>query len=510
MSFSSPSDPPGRASGAASDGTGEQLAVPREVLETISVLVIDDEHTLRESCASLLRSEGFQVSVCGRGDEASDLIRRKPFDIMLVDLYMSQKSGMQLLELAREEAPNALVILMTGNPSVETSIEGLRAGAWDYLPKPFSASHLQIILGRAAHTVQVARESRDGGVDVAQEMTDGSETRILGVSRELRGVVELARKVASTDASVFITGESGTGKELIAHYIHEHSRRRSRRLVPINCAAIPESLLESEMFGHVQGAFTGAVRDKQGLLEVAHGGTLFLDELTEMPAPTQAKLLRVIQDGVVRRVGSTQTDAVVNVRFIAATNHDPVEAVREGRLRKDLHYRLRVVPIDIPPLRERVEDIPVLARHFLRDFWAQHRPVGDPSPTLSEEAVEALVRWPWRGNVRELRNVIEHLVVLADPGEEVQAPDVPFIEDEIEETEGGFSFERAIRGSDYHTARERILAEFEQGYLEHVVREAGGNISDAARIAGVDRTTLYRLMEKHGTSKRDLINGTSD
>jgi transcriptional regulator with PAS, ATPase and Fis domain len=273
---------------------------------------------------------------------------------------------------------------------------------------------------------------------------------------------------------------------------------------------MPESLLESEMFGHVEGAFTGAVREKEGLLEAAHGGTLFLDELTEMPAPTQAKLLRVIQDGVVRRVGSTQTDAVVNVRFIAATNHDPVEAVRAGKLRKDLHYRLRVVPIHIPPLRERVEDIPVLAKHFLTDFWGHHRAGGDPQPSLSDAALQALIRWPWRGNVRELRNVIEHLVVLAEPGEEVPAAEIPFIEDEIEESESRFSFERAIRGYDYHTARERVLAEFEQGYLEHEVREAGGNISDAARLAGVDRTTLYRLMEKHGTSKRDLINGSGD
>ncbi|HZD06395.1 MAG TPA: sigma-54 dependent transcriptional regulator, partial [Longimicrobiales bacterium] len=375
---------------------------------------------------------------------------------------------------------------------------------------PFSASHLQIVIGRAAHTVQVSRESRQDRVDVSQEMGDGGKKRILGVSRELQAVVDLAGRVSLTDASVFITGESGTGKELIAYFIHEHSRRRSRRLVPINCAAIPESLLESEMFGHVEGAFTGAIRDKKGLLEVAHGGTLFLDELTEMPAPTQAKLLRVIQDGVVRRVGSTQTDAVVNVRFIAATNHDPIEAVRAGKLRKDLHYRLRVVPIHIPPLRDRAEDIPVLARHFLAEFWGQHRPPGEPLPTLSERAVQSLVRWPWRGNVRELRNVIEHLVVLAEPGQEIGEHEIPFIEDEIEELGGGFSFERAIRGSDYHTARERVLAEFEQGYLEHVVREAGGNISDAARIAGVDRTTLYRLMEKHGTSKRDLINGSSD
>ncbi len=494
-----------RGRGNAS-GSEDPVAVPAEVKKTISVLVVDDEHTLRESCASLLRSEGFQTVDASRGEDAIELLKRRKFDIVLSDMFMPNVGGMKILEFVRKESPNTLVILMTGNPSVESSIEGLRAGAWDYLPKPFSASHLHIVVGRAAHTVMVSRESKESGVDVAGELGQG-ETRILGISPQIHQVVSLARKVAATDASVFITGESGTGKELIAHFIHENSNRKTRQLVPVNCAAMPEALLESEMFGHVQGAFTGAVREKKGLLEVAHGGTLFLDELTEMPVTIQAKLLRVIQDGVVRRVGSTRTDAVVNVRFIAATNIDPVEAVRSGNLRKDLHYRLRVVPIQIPPLRDRVEDIAMLAEHFLKEFWVMHRGATEAAPSLSDSALDALSSWPWRGNVRELRNVIEHLVVLAGPGEEVGADAVPFIADELEEG-GGFgrmSFRDSFRDADYHTARDRVLAEFEKEYLEYVVREAGGNISDAARMAGVDRTTLYRLMEKHGTSKRELL-----
>ncbi|MGW8266765.1 MAG: sigma-54 interaction domain-containing protein, partial [Longimicrobiales bacterium] len=373
---------------------------------------------------------------------------------------------------------------------------------------PFSASHLQIVLGRAAHAIAVARESRKVPETKGQGVASGPavETGILGVSPGLKKAIQLAEKVAKTDASVFLTGESGTGKELFATFIHRISRRSARAFVPLNCAAIPENLLESEMFGHVEGAFTGAVKEKQGLLEIAHGGTLFLDELTEMPASIQAKLLRVIQDGVVRRVGSTGTDAVVNVRFIAATNADPVSLVGNGALRRDLHYRLRVVPIHLPPLRERLEDIPILAAQFIETFWERHRGHENaPPPQLSEQAQRALLNRPWRGNVRELRNVIEHLTVLADPGSTIEPDAIPFIEEANESIEGNFSFRHVVRGADYHTARDRVLAEFERDYLEYVVSESNGNISDAARLAGVDRTTLYRLMEKHGTSRRNLL-----
>jgi transcriptional regulator with PAS, ATPase and Fis domain len=261
------------------------------------------------------------------------------------------------------------------------------------------------------------------------------------------------------------------------------------------------------MFGHTEGAFTGATKAKPGLLEVAHGGTLFLDELSDMPPSVQAKLLRVIQDGVVRRVGSTKVDAVVNIRFIAATNVDPMEAVRTGNLRRDLHYRLRVVPINIPSLRERREDIPVLAESFLEEFWKNHRDDSEPLPRISESAMSTLQRWRWSGNVRELRNVVEHLVVLATPGSEVLPEEIPFIHEDAGGVSpaSGLALERSVLDSDYHTARELVLAQFEKDYLEHIVREANGNISDAARMAGVDRTTLYRMMERHGTSRDQLL-----
>ncbi len=505
---------PGTAEGSvAAADLATLLPVRPEERAAIRLLIIDDERTLRESCASVLKLAGYQVTACGRGQEALELVRRTRFDIVLLDLYMSQVPGMELLRACLDAHPETIVIVMTGNPSVASSIEALRAGAWDYLPKPFSATHLQILFGRAAHTVTVARESRKLEDELVRRHGNSDKVTVLGAAPAFRRAIELARRVAPTDASVFITGESGSGKELIAQFIHHHSRRSSRQLVAINCAALPEPLLESEMFGHVKGAFTGAVRDKPGLLETANGGTLLLDELAEMSKPIQAKLLRVIQDGVVRRVGSETTDAVVNVRFIACTNRNPEEAVKAGQLREDLYYRLRVVPIHVPPLRERPEDIPLLASHFLTYYWRRHRGPTAPLPRLSDAAVRALCARPWRGNVRELQNVIEHTMVLVEPGATVEPRDIPMVGDDgpaVAVAPGpGPERESGAAEESYHAARERLLARFERQYLQQLVAQAGGNMSRAARIAGVDRTTLYRLMERHGLHRK-LLAGTTD
>jgi transcriptional regulator with PAS, ATPase and Fis domain len=302
-----------------------------------------------------------------------------------------------------------------------------------------------------------------------------------------------------------IYGESGTGKELIAQFIHHHSRRASRKLVAINCAALPEPLLESEMFGHRKGSFTGADRDKPGLLEIAHGGTLFLDELTEMSHPLQAKLLRVLQDGVVRRVGSEAADAVVDARFISATNRDPAEAVARGILREDLFYRLRVVQVTLPPLRERPDDIPPLAEHFLGHYWERHRGRALPQPTLTGSALEFLRGQPWRGNVRELQNAIENLAVLAEPGQEIDAESVlVFCDFGAAGVPGVHTLSPRRLDEAYHPAKDQIVTGFEREYLSRLLARSAGNMSRAARLAGIDRTTLYRLFEKHGFQRHDV------
>ncbi len=481
-------------------------AVPSKTAEPSSssmrVLVVDDDRTLREGTASVLQMDGHAVTSTGRGEEAMELVRRRKFDLVLVDLYMSPIGGIDILRACLEAHRDTIVVVMTGNPSVASSIEALRMGAWDYLPKPFSASHLQVLVGRAAHAVSSARESREqaAGVSARPQLVTQSGTGqvmdLLGESPSFRKAVDLAQKVAGTDASVMISGESGTGKEMIAQFIHRNSRRAQRKIVPINCAALPENLLESEMFGYRKGAFTGADRDKAGLLEVANGGTLFLDELTEMTMPLQAKLLRVLQDGVVRRLGSETHDAVVDVRFISATNRDPQESVKQGILREDLFYRLRVVPIKLPPLRQRTEDIPLLAEFFLRSSWARHRGNTEP-PVFGSDAISFLVSRQWRGNVRELQNVIEHVAVVAEPGQAILPDDIPMHDDAAAQATVQPVMPSAYLNEPFHTAKDRLVAMFEREYLSNLTNRASGNMSKAARLAGIDRTTLYRLLEKH-------------
>ncbi len=488
------------AGAAAVEPEDNPLRLDPEVLAEIRLLVVDDEASILESCQSVLSGEGYDVEVERRAEEALRRVRAQTFDIVLIDQNMPNVHGLDILAEVRRNSPDALPIVMTGHATAESSVRAMQAGAWDYLPKPFTATQLMVLVGRAAFTLlrtrKISTPTERKGVLVER----GSQ--ILGVSKSMREAVAKALKVAPTDASVFITGESGTGKELFAQYIHHESRRSRKPFMAVNCAALPGELLESEMFGHKRGAFTGAIRDKAGLLEVADGGTFFLDELAEMPMPLQAKLLRVLQDGVLRRVGSEKDDAVVNVRFISATNREPEQALEEGLLRHDLYYRLRVVPIRLPALRDRPEDITVLIRHFVAHFWQRHQLPGKEPPRLGRETLDRLVAYEWPGNVRELQNVIENLVVLSDPEEEIPPDRLTML------GSGEYAGETRVAGLPaidvnlpFHDAKQEIIDRFEREYLSQLVARAEGNMSEAARQAGIDRTTLYRLMDKHNLAR---------
>jgi DNA-binding NtrC family response regulator len=331
---------------------------------------------------------------------------------------------------------------------------------------------------------------------------NGTGLALLGTAPSFRDAVALALRVAGTDASVFISGESGTGKELLAQYIAQHSRRAGKPFLAINCATLPEPLLESEIFGHCQGAFTGAARDKAGLLETANGGTMFLDDVTEMPLGLQGKLLRVLQDGVVRRMGDHRASAVVDVRFISSTSRDPQEEAKNGKLRSDILDRLSVVPIRIPPLSDRREDVPLLATYFLTHAWARHRPPETIAPRLTKASLEFLKSQSWPGNVRQVQTLMEHLSVLAEPGQAIEPGDIPVVEQRDDAVLTVSRIGGDMLRDTFRTAKERLVTEFERVYLRGVIDRAGGNIARAARLASIDRATLYRLMEKHQLGAR--------
>jgi DNA-binding NtrC family response regulator len=492
--------------GEATEESGEDL-VSAEKRDRIRILVVDDDTTTLDSCESILGGAGYRVDVSRKPREAVKRLQSGNYHILLVDQRMPEVDGFEVIEAMREHSPDTLAIMMTGYASTDASLRALQAGAADYIPKPFTATQLLVLLGRTAYralrmeSVNLS-SSRDG------LLFDREGVRILGASQSMKDAVKRALKVAPTDASVFITGESGTGKELIARCVHLESRRSGKSFVAVNCAALPKELIESEIFGHRKGAFTGAVRDKPGLLETADGGTFFLDELAEMPVELQPKLLRVLQDGALRRVGSEKNDAMVDVRFISATNRDPSEALDEGLLRHDLYYRLRVVPIHLPPLRERPQDIPVLARYFVDYYWRRHRLEGDAPPEIAPATLDTLMSHHWPGNVRELQNVIEQVLVLAEPTDVLTPDCLTVLADGPGEQGSGGDGANLISGMDlrqpYHTAKQDLIARFERQYLSMIVTRAEGNISEAARQAGIDRTTLYRLMEKHDLDKDEL------
>ncbi|MEX2610557.1 MAG: sigma-54 dependent transcriptional regulator [Gemmatimonadota bacterium] len=457
----------------------------------LHVLVVDDEELLLRSATRILEAEGYVVTAVTRGQEALDRLQRRPFDLLLTDLALPDVDGMTLLRETRSLDTPPLVVIITAFASVESSLEAVRSGAYDYLPKPFTATQLQVVMGRAAAQVRLERDvarlrhqlsSRDGLMGV------------VGTSEPMRAVADIVSRVAPSSASVLITGESGTGKELVARALHRESRRAQRRFVAINCAALPGHLLESELFGHEKGAFTGADNQRQGLLEYASGGTFFLDEICEMSLDLQAKLLRVLQEGEARRVGGEEERAL-DVRFIAATNLDPRRAVTDGRLRQDLFFRLNVVPLALPALRERRDDIPLLVEHFLRRAGERYE---RPGMRVLPAAMDRLMAYGWPGNVRELQNAVERMVLMASQ----ETLGVALLPAEIR---GGDAADAAgtstLHEQPYHEARGAVVASFERRYLAALLEETEGNVSEAARRAGIDRKTIHRMLDRHGLTR---------
>ena len=442
-----------------------------------SVLVVDDDTAMREMIVSLLEDEGIEAAGAGTADEAMERLTAFDCDVVLSDIRMPGRTGIDLLAEVRETRPETAVVLMTAFGTIDSAVEAIRAGASDYITKPFKKDALLVTLERAFERRELEEENRRLRRAVDRTSSFGD---LLGASPAMREIFALIRKIANGRSSVLITGDSGTGKEVVARTIHFSGARSARPFVPINCTAIPEGLLESELFGHVKGAFTGAHVTKRGLFEQANGGTLFLDEIGDLGQGLQGKLLRVLQDREIRPVGGN-TSVKVDVRIIAATNRNLREEIDAGRFRRDLFYRLNVIPIEIPPLRERPEDIPLLATACLAKH-AEGRPL-----RLTPAAMERLQRCRWEGNTRELENVIERAIALCE-GPEIGPEELP-----LPDGAGGPS-EPSDPASLVHDALEAqlSLAELEDRYIDRVLEHTHGNKVQAARILGINRRTLYR------------------
>lgn len=437
------------------------------------ILVVDDEVKMGVLVADTLEDEGHTVTRTEKGESALSLLSAQSFDVVVTDLKMSPISGLTILEETKKRSPETIVILMTAHASAETAVQAMKSGAADYLIKPFSLDELTILVKRQLHARKLAAK-----VDaLTTDLNRFAPSDFVGASKSLQDVLGMVSKVARTDAGVMITGESGSGKELVARAVHAASPRSDGPFVAINCAALPEALLESELFGHEKGAFTGASARKRGRFEVADGGTIFLDEVGEIPSSVQAKLLRALEDKTFNRVGGT-AQLKVDVRVVAATNRDLLSEMREGRFREDLFFRLNVFPIKVPSLRERADDIQMLAEHFLLQYSTE--------ATLSAQALEALKTYRWPGNVRELKNVLERASILADsgviePGHLHLLPGENQTDNKPEASKEG-------------------IAAVERQMIEQALTESAGNKTEAAKRLHITRRMLYSRMKKHGIS----------
>jgi len=452
----------------------------------VRVLVAEDDRVARDLLCEILRGEGFNVDAVDDGAGAIERAAAGRYDLVVSDVRMERSSGLDVLKAFTDKAPGTPVILITAFGDVTGAMEAIQRGAYDYVSKPFNIEELKLTVTRALERRRLVAENRTVQNEPKTQIED-----IVGKSAVMLEVYKLVARVAASTATVLVTGESGTGKELVARAIHTHSPRVRAAFVPVNCTALTESLLESELFGHARGAFTGAVGAKRGLFEMANGGTMFLDEIGDMGPKMQAQLLRTLQDGEVRPVGGSESIRV-DVRIVCATNKDLDEEVKAGRFREDLYFRINVVTVRLPPLRERREDVPILVGHFLAKIARRER---REQAALSPEALRLLIAYGWPGNVRELENAIDRAVAVAK-GNVILPSDLP---PEV----GGAG--PVVIGEGGGIIEDRpTLAELERRYIALVLQESGGNKKKAAERLGIDRRTLYRALERTGTDAGEL------
>jgi two-component system nitrogen regulation response regulator NtrX len=446
-----------------------------------TILIVDDEPGVRSSLSGVLRDEGYSVEAVSTGEACLDRVVRAPVDLIILDVWMPGMDGLATLARLRERSVDAQVVLISGHGSIESAVKAIKLGAFDFVEKPLSLEKTLLVVRNALRQRRLEDENRALRARVDRTRTMVGESPAM---RQLRDQVAMA---APTNGRVLIYGENGTGKELVARTVHSLSRRRNGPFVEVNCAAIPEELIESELFGHVRGAFTGAVADRRGKFELADGGTIFLDEIADMSLKTQAKVLRVLQEQTMEQVGGS-TRIKVDARVLAATNKDLQAEIRAGTFREDLFFRLNVIPVYVPPLRDRHEDIPLLADHFMAEFAREY---GRRPKRFDGGALATLQRYSWPGNVRELRNVIERLVIMV-PGDSIGAGDVAFLGHGGQPPAPGDPIEPGRLT--LHEARER----FERDLILRTLAEQQGNMSRTAEVLGVERSNLYRKMRGFG------------
>jgi DNA-binding NtrC family response regulator len=458
----------------------------------VTILVVDDNEAHRELMRAALAGADFAVVTAAGGAEALETVRAKPVSLVLTDQQMPQMSGLELLRTLRELRPRLPVVMVTGYGTVESAVDAMKAGAADFIQKPFSPEELLLVVQRVLRHQELLEEV----LSLRERAGDPYRfEHILSKSPRMLEIFEMIRNLADLDTTVLITGETGTGKELVAHAIHHHSRRRDQRFVRINCGALTESLLESELFGHERGAFSGAIQARRGKFEYAAGGTLLLDEIGDISPLMQVKLLRVLQEKEIQRVGGNET-IPVDVRILATTNRDLEQAIAAGGFRSDLFYRLNVVRIHLPPLRERMEDVPLLAEHFLAQFAEKsgRRPL-----RIGSTAMDQLLSYPWPGNVRELGNVMERAAAMAQ-GETLAAVELP----RPAAAGAAPGAESLPFDLSFKEGRARIIADYERTYLSTCLKRFHGNIAQCAQHCGVDNKTFYRKMQEYELDKRDF------